>query len=381
MKKDYIPLLLFALVPFAFISPGLAHVGHQFFFILSTLAIMGVLIENKWIRTMLVYIAIWQLFLFVSGFLNLDIFFKRMNPQVGQGFGQIAFAISGAIVFKWASESKIKLNVIYNVICVTTIIQMLITAGQINGTDPVFNLLAKIFEAKRTIGITEPVGTLGNSNFFSAYIAISLPFFFRQYWMWFIIPIIAFLLDVNVSTAVFAVLVGIAYYYRDFTVPGYFELKTKWRYAIGIFIIILAGFTYTIAFDSRPFWENDRFEMWGIGLKTVFDGGWENIIFGLGPGAKWGGVGTLHNEWLSTFLHYGIIGLILIGGFALTVFKKNKILFTALIIACVNAMGNLNMHLAPSAFLIIMIAGLCERERRHGRNISAKAVQIKTKPF
>jgi len=364
VKKDLIPLSLFGLVPFAFISPGIVHVGHQFFLVLTTLVIMGILIKNRWLRVMFAYIALWQLIIFVSGFLALDMFSRRINPQVGQGFSQVSFAISAAIIFKWASESKIKLTTVYNFICVTVLIQMLIAIFQLNGIDPVFNLLAKLFKVARKLDPSFATGTLGNNNFFAAYIAITLPFFFRGKWRWFIFPIAAFLLTTTTSSAVFAVLTGIAYYYRDISLPQY-KIGKKWRYLIGAILLILLCFIYTTVADV-PFWKSPRFGMWSKGLNKVYSGGIGRIVFGLGPGASWGSRGTLHNEWLSLFFHYGLMGMVLLTGFVVNMYKGNKILFTAFVIASVNALGNLSMHLAPSAFLIIMIAGLCEREKYNG---------------
>lgn len=53
----------------------------------------------------------------------------------------------------------------------------------------------------------------------------------------------------------------------------------------------------------------------------------------------------------------------IIAGYIITIYRGNKILFGAFCAACVNAIGNYPLHLPPSAFLIIMIIGLIEKER------------------
>jgi Kef-type K+ transport system membrane component KefB len=88
-----------------------------------------------------------------------------------------------------------------------------------------------------------------------------------------------------------------------------------------------------------------------------------SIIIGMGPGAGWGKAYPMHNEWLQCLHQFGLIGLSLMVGFAATISRGNRVLFTAFLIAAVNMFGNYSLHLAPSAFLICVIAGLIEREK------------------
>jgi hypothetical protein len=57
-----------------------------------------------------------------------------------------------------------------------------------------------------------------------------------------------------------------------------------------------------------------------------------------------------------------MVGLWIVGGYVLTLWRGNRFLFAALLIALINAGGNYNLHLAPSAALIAVIAGLIERD-------------------
>ena len=90
--KDKTLLLLFILMPFAFISHGLGlDVGHQYFLILSATVFIGVVCDNKWIALFIGYVALWQLFLFIT-----ETYFVKQGYQCGDGFAQILFILSGA---------------------------------------------------------------------------------------------------------------------------------------------------------------------------------------------------------------------------------------------------------------------------------------------
>ncbi len=354
--RDYVIFLLFLLLPFAFISPGILHGGQQFFLMISALIIIGMLCENKWIRVFLVYIALWQLYLFVHGLIAIDLFAKRIDPQIKFGLIQTMFAVCGAVIYKGVIDSKIKLKHVYNIICVTAIIQSLLALSQMCGYDPVLAMLNLIVYTHAALPKTTVVGTLGNPNFLAAYLAISLPFFFRKYWCWFIPVIIFLFLFAKTSTAVFAVTVGCIIYFKNYSFKvGKIKITGL---IIGILFLVI-GVGYFI--NEAKVFTDPRYGFWlkAINnLKTI-----PNWIFGLGPAASWGYNYPLHNEWLTILYQYGLIGLGLAGGFVYTVYRGNKILFTALIIALVSMFGSYPLHLAPSAFLIIIIAGLMGREK------------------
>jgi len=93
----------------------------------------------------------------------------------------------------------------------------------------------------------------------------------------------------------------------------------------------------------------------------------ETFIFGCGAGAYWGKGFPLHNEWVDLFFRFGLIGLVLIVAFLVTLYRENRILYAAMIIACVDAIGSYPFHLAPSLFLVLIIVGLIERQKEHAR--------------
>jgi len=349
------------MLPFAFIAPGLVHGGHHLFFVLSALVIIALFCDNKWISLFLIYIVLWQLWLFI------DILYvsKISVRQVSEGFMQIIFALSAAVIFHAVRKSTLSLEWFYNVICVTAMIQALIAITQMFNSDPIFAFLNTVATAKVKLGETVIVGTLSNPNFLAAYLVFSFPFFLRirkpyykPSWCWFI-PVILFLLvESKTSIAVGALLVGMMVYF------GNIQIKGVRLY----FILALAGVAY-LWWDGncKRFFAGTyyfpRFQFW---LKTVDTiDSIPKIIFGIGPAAPkvWGVNAPMHNDWLTLFYQYGFIGLSFFIGYIVTLYRGNKMLFSAFIIFLVNMIGNYPVHLAPSAFLIVIIAGLLQREK------------------
>lgn len=359
--RDYVILLLFLLLPFAFIAPGLLHAGHHLFFVLSALVIIAMLCDNKWISLFLIYIALWQLWLFIK-----VLYFPQVpTRQTGEGFSQIVFALSAACVFVAVKKSKIKIEWFYDVICVTAIIQSLLAIAQMWNCDPIVAFLGSVVTVKTNFSSTTIVGTLSNPNFLAAYLVISFPFFLRirkpyykPSWCWFI-PVILFLLIVSkTSTAVVALSVGMCVYCGNVRIKG----TRMW------FFLMFGGIGY-LWYDEivNRFFTGDqlspRFQFWWNAIENMDS--LQRVVFGLGPAAPktWEFKCPLHNEWLTIFYQYGLVGLSLFIGFIVTLYRGNKILFSALIIILVNMLGNYPLHLAPSAFLIIIIVGLMHREK------------------
>lgn len=370
--RDYAILLLFVLTPFAFISFGLIHTGQNLFFVLCGLILVSFLNENKWVIGFFVYVGIWQLFLFIQTLNN-----PLVAIDAARGLSQLLFFISGAILFLAVSKSKLSLQWFYNIICVTALIQAMLAVTQINNCDPVLMILNSFVETQVKLSKTTIVGTLGNQNFLAAYLAIALPFFFRPYWKYCIPLLIVLICYSKTSTAVMAALIGMAFLGGG----GYLR----------ILIAIIFGFLYMFILD-KPFfayeitgatttekinnitslYSSDRFGMWKGALKEIFKS-WQTIIFGYGPGAKWG-VCPLHNEYLQAWHQFGLTGLFLIIGFIISLSryyinlkimltKKGNMLLASFIVICINMIGNYPLHLAPSAFLIIIVVGLMQRER------------------
>ncbi len=340
--------ILFLLVPYGIIQIGLLHQAQQVMFVLGAVVIMAWQIRNRAISLFLTYLCAWILFLFIYAM------FRPVPEVVVLGaFDAVLYLGAAAMIFHCVTLSKISDETFFNIICISALAQLLLAYLQYAGFDAFTWILNK---AIPTTSILQghPTGTLGNNNFLAAYLAISFPMFFRRGW-WFCIPFIAVMLYLsNTTSAVVPAIIVSIWYFRD--------KISKREMRIGIAGGLLAVAAYAL-FQHTPFYSNPRWVDWGIAVKQIFESPWA-FIFGRCPGALWGKSYPMHNEWLQIFHSYGLIGFSLFCGIVFSLFAKtkNRILTASLMTAGINMFGNYNLHLAPSAFLITLIAGLKERE-------------------
>ena len=350
--------LTFLLVPFGFLSPGVIHKGHHIALFISVLIILAFQIKNRMARYFMLYAAAWTLFasiFYMTGAIPGEFFSKVIF--------QMFFLISGGVIYLAVVKSKLSLEFVFNVICISTILQMIIATCQVFDADPAVWMLSQIINVEYKSD-TNFIGTLGNINFFSAYLAITLPFFLRRRWWIFLLAYPYFLFRQHTSVAVAAAIIGLTYYvYQTPRCKDFF--KNPWhKVGLIVAVLLVIGMCfYWYDGMSRIFPpEGDyRLNKWAMALNQISIS-WITVIFGLGPGSSWGGEGALHNEWLTIFHRFGIIGLSFVLIYTAKAYRGNRHLFTAFIIICINAIGNLSMHLAPSIFLILIVLGLIERE-------------------
>ncbi len=371
---------IFILLPFAFISPGKFGAGHRDFFILSALVYLASKVPDRYLKYFVYHLALWMGFLFIGHF-NFKHVLPWYIPQyiVANAFYVQMWVIVGLIFYIGIIESDVKKQSVFLIIRCLTIIQCAIGIFQLFGIDPARSVVDIFINTKGVLADRTPTGTLGNNNFWAAWLAISSPFFFdldkRRFlnipfrWVYFLPVIFILIFLSNTSTAVLSTAVGMA------------VLIGKPWWALGIFAIALL---YGFFIDTRPIHLSKRWSKWGE-LLHHWQESWKTIIFGHGPGSHWliDYTATFeewaykmrlkneslipHSEWLSALSQYGIIGFSLLIGYAVNIYKHDRVLFSAFIISVVNAIGNHPMHLAPSAFLIIMIAGLSEKEKQNNR--------------
>ncbi len=367
MGKFVLPIA-FLIVPFALISPGIVHKGHYHAFLISALAVLP-FIEGKakvspYLRGLYVYLALLMLLCTIA------LMFKFIGRDVFNGaFMGMFYLLAAGILYLAALNSPLSRRTWANVICTAAILQMAIAGSQAAGFAPVqwlFALFAKVDPGKQLV-----VGTLGNKGFLVMFLAITMPFFFRRRWFWFIIPMLVLMAFANTTTAIIAAFAGAAvYFYPKMKIPN---IDPFWQRVsmVTALVLIVGAFVLFVDTDLSKavnrgpkgiFLVEGRIHKWGIAVEQV-SMTWPSMLFGLGPGSRWGGKGTLHNDWLTAWHVWGLVGLGLVMGFVFNIERSNRRAFAAFVVACVAALGSLPMHLAPSAFLIIIIAGLCEREK------------------
>lgn len=344
--NDIIIILTFLMVPFGYFSLiGSVHSGHLLAFFLSGCAIFAIRIENFWLKLFFLYIIFYQACVLVSAA------FSEI-PRAPAGNMLLFYILLSLMIFTYVKSSNIPFRFFYNAICISALIQATIGIFQWLGFDLVYLCLKPIIPFwVKLKPLDVPVGTLANENYLAAYLAISLPFFFRKRWI-FAIPVIsASLLMSNTTTAMFSAFVAVSVFF-----------KYTWVIILSIFgFIIYAAF---IDSDPSAIFANDRFVIWSTALDKIFTN-FKTIIFGLGPGAGYGQPYALHNEYLTLWFHFGIIALFLISGFIINVERSNKILISSFGAIVSNCLGNLPMQLAPSLFLILIVIGLLERNKLH----------------
>ncbi|MFH2076621.1 MAG: hypothetical protein ABIJ57_14970 [Pseudomonadota bacterium] len=374
MMKEYTLPIAFLLAPFAILSTGYIWTGQQIGLMIIFLVLMATMIDNKWLRAFLFYAIAWQVFLFAHAMIHP----YKFQAASASGYTQVLFMTAGAMIYLMASKSKINLPVFYNVICVAALIQTVIALFQkFGGVDLVPMVLSLIAPTKSKLGEGALVGTLGNPNYLAAFLAFSVPFFFRKGWSWTVPLVIVALIAAYTSTAAIALGIGmgvfVTYLYREGKLNArvYGESLTL----IALWIICYSFFFHPSLFQvyGTPAAEQVRDlgrgeslvrgDIWMYAWAAV-SLTWQNFIFGLGPGAAWKYNYPLHSEWVTLLHQFGLIGLTIAAGYLLTVSRKNIYLFSAFIIIVINMFGNAALHIAPTAFLICMVAGLMERERK-----------------
>jgi hypothetical protein len=362
--------------------------GERLFFIIMFLPILAFSIKNIWIRVFLLYAFAWQIFLQLSTFLH-------PTKQTVESLTVVIFIILGVLLFKFVSESKIKKETWFNVIRVAVLIQVVISILQYFN----FNIVVKIMALFiKTVDLMPGFcnGTLGNKDYLTAFIAISLPLFIgwktikwhihRPFWLdlSFNIPLLAilFILFVGPTMATLAAIIGLAIYFRR-----------GWKLYIPAFLLICGVLYYYVVIQGYHLHEfqmlsgqlQDLYYRGGTFIKVTSDGdigrfgmwiaacgklfsSWTRLIFGFGPAANWGMPYSLHSEYVTMFFEYGLVGLILLLGYVFSTARyliksKNILLGSCFVIAFLDIMATFNMHIAPVAFLVIIICGLIEREK------------------
>ncbi len=334
-------------LPFGFLSKGLVFTGQHYAFVIGCLAIIASQIGNVFIRSFLYYLCGWELLILVYavGFhVPQEIILTSMNTLIYFAFG--------ALVYVSVIKSTVRKETFYNLICIAAIIQSAIGLFQVLKFDPVVWLLNLYVPTQQLWNFWDPTGTLGNPGFLAAFIVISAPFFFRKGWRYALPLLLGVLWMTHARGAIIPLIVGTAFYFFG------------WQWIV---LGIAPAVMYAL-YNGRPVYMSDRFDYWQEAIRQVFASPF-SVVLGMGPGAGWGKPFPLHSEWVTCLHNYGVVGLSLMAGYVGTIHRGNRILFTSFLIATINMVGNFPLHLAPSAFLIIIIAGLIERERNINGNL------------
>jgi len=279
------------------------------------------------------------------------------------------------------------------VIRIAVIVQILIAIPQHFGFNPFVQFMSLFFKVKENPP-GHLTGSLGNRNYLAAFIAFSIPFFIG--WRTFkikgisinpsLIAIFIFL-GFCLSPGTLAAIIGMGFF-LSFNLPFWKRLAC-WSLAVKVAVAFAAGyilitgnhlseftelpgliseFISTGKFTVDPFRSDvGRFAMWMMAISQLIES-WRYMILGFGPGAFWGREYSMHGQYISVWFQFGLIGLGLMLGYFYTSArflwkKKSLVLLTSFLIICLDMIGNFPAEIASTAFLIIVICGLIERER------------------
>ncbi len=364
---DLMLVLSIFLVPVGILAGGDVVKGQHYTFLICAAALMGMLffrrrpclypVRNPWLAGFMVYVSFYQVLIMVLWTLQLV-----PDIQKALSFGMLLFFAFACVYYKAAAESRIRTELIYDAICISALVQASLAWLQILGPDPVEHTVAML-----TVWVKEadlPVGSTGNPNFLAAYLAISIPFFFRwgrrpergMGWYHGLFIIIPLMLMLRTSAAVVAAAFGAAFFHRSS------------KYGIFIMSFLIGAAAAFLVFDGVRFWSsgywigNDRFGWWTICLSQVMDSP-GHFLFGRGPGTIWGGYFPVHNDYVTILHQFGLTALWLLLGFIAFANWKNRILGSVFVAGLVNMLGNYPLHLSPCALNLIIAFGLAERER------------------
>jgi len=329
--------LAILLVPFAFLRGGVIHLGHQWGFVIVALLVLSTQVRNIWIKLFIWYTTIWTLFILITNLYDPVSFIRSY-----EAYKFLTYIIIVFLIYQGVLKSKCKKKTFYLLIRISILVQLSLAWIQYFGFDPITFYLDGV---KSGGGTT--IGSLGNTNFLAAYVAIGAPFFLSGRWRWFLIPISLMLLVSNTTTAVLSAACGVG---------AYFGLK---------WVVYLFGLSslFPIFLDEGVFIECPRWGWWSTALQDMVSVP-SSLFVGFGPAADTGLKFPLHNEWLEMLYHFGIVGLVLVAGYIRSIVNTgDRMLLGALIAVLVNCLGNYPLHLAPSLLLILVIFALMEKDK------------------
>ena len=296
------------------------------------------------LRVFGIYAAGWFLFLRVGDMAGIVTRQQAMGAMNGTIFMIVAFAIYLSV-----SVTNIKKEHIFNAICIGAILQSVL------GFIQAFNFYPVIWFVGKITNIDNPLagaitGSLGNPNFLGAYLAISLPFFFRKKWIWLVILPVYHLLTLHSSGAAVAALAVIVVYFK------------QWKVLIAAAIV---GILFLVMLEDASVIKNPRWDFWWTTIQKICASP-RTFIVGYGPGYPTGYNFPIHNEWLELWFNYGAVSIFMAALYIKNIYRGDKILLAAFAAFIVNSLANYGWHLAPTGFLILIVLGLLEKEKHGG---------------
>jgi hypothetical protein len=321
--------------------------------------LLASLIRDHWIRAFYLWGMLQVIFV-------LNIFAILPSPEAfklyTRSLDAMVLMTAGMIVYIWASKiKKSSFEHVFNVLCIFTLLQCAVYIFQLFGLD-VIKYAVVIIQGGYAKENIWPAGTLGNKNFLASAIAICLPFFLRKKWALCLILVVPVFLSLKTATSIIAIGVGLTYWAIK-------NAKIWWL--LGIILACVASLIFyeplsLINDGGGMAW---RFEIWERISHT-----WKHILLlgaGIGSFSMYFRAEHCHNEYINALFEGGVFVGILIIGYCMQFFRwalyrinrNNILLCTAIIIVAINCMGGYLFHIAPTAFISLLLMGMYDNGR------------------
>lgn len=307
------------------ISGDKAHYCHTYMLVVSALAVLALVLNDRILAPLGLLMAGWHGYLFSGGFSG-----TIPDDILVQAYDGVTLLMAGGLIYYAIREGRVPVRYAKNVICSLAVIVCLLGVLQF------------------FYGGRDAISTLSNRNFYAAFLAISLPLFFRKGWQWFVPVLCLGLVIAQTSTAIAAAVMATGY------------LFWGWRGAV---LGAVPGAAYYVFVKGYVPFVGVRWDYWADALEKV-SRSWDTLLFGVGSGVYWS-LGMLHSEYVYLLFNLGIVGLVLALlyiGRTLCYRHGDRALKAAFLAVCIDGIGNHVLHTAPTAMLALVVMALLDEQ-------------------
>lgn len=253
-------------------------------------------------------------------------------------------------------------NYILNSLAIGCLVQSVFVIGSELRLFDYYNFLS-IFYGKIDVGYYNfdhgELGTLGQCNILASYLAVGIFSLFRKKWIY-ALPFVLWSLFLAKSAMGYATFAGGLLYF------GWLKLNLNGRLPFILCMLAFAACVYW-GFDGQ---DHGRLEIWYANVKISNLKHW---LIGRGPG--WFPLNSFvrfseyfiqeHNEYLAAFNIMGIVGPISMAAVLIYAIPANAQIFSTMIFAIFcNMFGNFFLHISVTAFIAIVVLGVCLVQKR-----------------
>lgn len=373
--KDIVTASLIVFVPLCILWPDVtqAHLLAVYLGSFICLALLvsdsnNLLASNKFITLFLLYVAGWFSY-WLSGH-YVGMFGIEL---VWTGINEIMVLISFTIIYYSIVTSRKELHWWFNFICVSVLIQALIAICQHWWFNPIESVLSLVTTVDYSSygNKTTAAGSLANTNYLGAFLAVGVVFFARRRW-W---PIMLIVLYALALTTCRAAIIAVIF------VGTFWAVKYSWKfdrwikYVFGIVLgLLVAASCYAAV--RHPGSLIVRYNEFWLGPARVWVSSWHTFLFGVGPGVLSRSNNFLHSEPIAMIWNYGLIGLSILTAYIISVLIKlrHPLLLSAFVIILIDMQLNHIFHIPTTALLCVFVMALIQKQMRGDRCLNNELI-------